>query len=142
MCRNTVPENPCMNEVQRPSRRRRSPLATGIVLIVFGGFLLAMNLGWNVPRVLWELWPLFLIGPGIVGLISPSRHLTRSGALWLVATGVYCLIATLDWMGLGWFSAWPVFVIAYGLDIIFGDGMCGRHSRADGRSDDQVSHER
>jgi hypothetical protein len=126
-----------MNESPQP-HRRRSPLAAGMVLIVIGVLLLALNLGWGVPLALWYYWPMFLIAPGIVGLISPSRHLTRSGGLWLVASGIYCQLAVTDWMGLGWFSAWPVFVIAYGVDILIGgrDG-CGRTL-----IDNQVSHER
>ena len=124
-----------MNESEHHNRRR-SPLAAGIVLIVIGAVLLALNLGWGVPLALWDYWPLFLILPGLVALISPSRHLTRSGGLWLLATGLYCQMAVTDWMGLGWFSAWPVFVIAYGIDIIFGRGLeCQRM-----RSDDRVSN--
>ena len=124
-----------MNESEH-SHRRRSPLAAGIVLIAIGALLLALNLGWGVPLVFWDYWPLFLILPGLAGLISPSRHLTRSGGLWLLATGIYCQISVTDWMGLGWFSAWPVFVIAYGIDIIVGRGLECRRMR----SDDQVSN--
>ncbi|MFL6577632.1 MAG: LiaF transmembrane domain-containing protein [Povalibacter sp.] len=113
-------------------------MAAGIVLIVIGALLMALNLGWGVPLALWNYWPLFLIVPGLVALISPTRHLTRSGGLWLLATGLYCQLAVSDWMGLGWFSAWPIFVIAYGVDIILGrsNGCFQTHS------DGPVSHER
>lgn len=124
-----------MTESERPYRRR-SPLAAGIVLIVIGALLLALNLGWGVPLAFWDYWPLFLILPGLAGLIGPSRHLTRSGGLWLLTTGIYCQISVTDWMGLGWFSAWPVFVIAYGIDIIVGRGIECRRMR----SEDQVSN--
>ena len=126
-----------MNESPQ-TYRRRSPLVAGIILIVIGALLLALNLGLGLPIALWNAWPIFLIVPGLVGLVSPSRHLTRSGGLWLIASGIYCQLAVTDWLGLGWFSAWPVFVIAYGLDIILGRGIgCGSM-----QSDDQVSHER
>jgi hypothetical protein len=118
--------------------RRRSPLVAGIILIVIGAVLLALNLGLGLPLAVWNAWPVFLIVPGLLGLISPSRHLTRSGGVWLLASGIYCQLAVTDWLGLGWFSAWPVFVIAYGLDIILGRGIgCGQM-----HSEDQVSHER
>ena len=104
------------------SRRRRSPLATGIVLIVIGTLLLALNLGWGVPVVFWDYWPLMLIVPGLVAIVAPTRHITRSGGIWLVAWGVYCQVGISDWLGLGWFSAWPVFVIAFGIDMIVGQG--------------------
>jgi hypothetical protein len=126
-----------MNNPVEPGPRR-SPLAAGIVLIVLGALLLALNLGWDIPFALWDFWPVFLIVPGIVALISPTRHLSRSGGLWLVATGLYCQIASSDWLGLGWFTAWPIFVIAYGVDIIVGRDA----QRAAPHTEEQVSHER
>lgn len=111
----------------------------GLVLIVIGAVLLALNLGWGLPLALWDFWPVFLIIPGLVAIVTPSRHLTRSGGVWLLAWGVYCQISTTGFGGLGWFSAWPVFVIAYGLDIVVGKGLgcSGRDAR-----EDQVPHER
>ena len=102
------------------SESRRSPLATGILLIVLGGMLLAFNLGWALPRIVWDYWPVSLMALGLIAIVAPSRHLTRSGGIWLLATGVYCQISIADLFNLGWFTAWPVFVIAYGVDILFG----------------------
>lgn len=94
----------------------------GIVLIVIGSMLLALNLGWGLPLAFWDYWPLLMVIPGLVAIIAPTAHLTRNGGIWLLATGIYCQVSVSDWMGLGWFSAWPVFVIAYGIDIIVGRG--------------------
>jgi len=96
----------------------------GVVLISIGALLLALNLGWGLPLAFWDYWPLLLIVPGLVAVLAPTRHLTRSGGIWLLAAGIYCQICVSDLFGLGWFSAWPVFVIAYGVDIIFGRGRC------------------
>jgi Domain of unknown function (DUF5668) len=126
----------------KPPYRRRSPLATGIVLIVLGGVLLALNLGWSLPFAVRDYWPIALIVPGLIAIVIPSRHLNRSGGIWLLATGVYCQISISDFVGLGWFSAWPVFVIAYGLDMVIGGGRdftC--QSDAAQKSEDRVSHE-
>lgn len=122
-----------------PSHKNRSPLVMGIVLIALGGLLLALNLGWGLPLVLWDYWPLLLIVPGLAGVIAPTRHLTRSGGIWLLASGVYFQISISDFAGLGWFSAWPVFVIAYGLDMVFGSDRhgCGK----DDSDQDRVTHE-
>jgi len=126
--------------LNHPTRTsRRSPLATGILLIVLGGILLAFNLGWELPRVVWDYWPVLLMIPGLIAIALPSRHLNRSGGIWLLATGVYCQIGVSDLFTLGWFSAWPVFVIAYGLDMAIGSGCAPRERSA---SEDQVSHER
>jgi hypothetical protein len=120
----------------------------GIVLVVLGGLLLALNLGWKLPLAVWDYWPIALIVPGLVAIVAPSRHLNRSGGIWLLATGVYCQISITDFFGLGWFTAWPVFVIAYGLDMIIGSGpemVCVRDGGSEppkNGNDDRVSHER
>jgi len=108
-----------MNDVTPQRRRPGSPLVAGIILIVLGALLLALNLGLRFPLSLLDYWPMALIVPGIVAVAVPSRHLSRSGGIWLIATGLYCEIGLTGWFGLGWFSAWPVFIIAYGLDVIF-----------------------
>ena len=119
------------------ARRHGSPLVMGIVLIVLGALLLALNLGWGLPLALWDYWPLLLIVPGLVAIITPTRHMNRSGGIWLLATGIYCQISITDFVGLGWFSAWPVFVIAYGLDMITGSGPACLD-----KPESQVTHER
>ena len=119
-----------------PHRRRQgSPLVAGIILILLGALLLALNLGLGFPLSLWEYWPFLLMAPGLVGVIVPSRHLSRSGGIWLLATGVYCEIGASGLFGLGWFSAWPIFIIAYGLDVIVGSRRHG------GLEQDRVTHE-
>ncbi|HWK75057.1 MAG TPA: DUF5668 domain-containing protein [Povalibacter sp.] len=123
-----------MKNVTPHRHRQGSPLVAGIILILLGGLLLALNLGLGFPLSLWEYWPFLLIVPGVVGLIVPSRHLSRSGGIWLLASGLYCEIGTAGLFGLGWFSAWPIFIIAYGLEVIFG-------SRREGPEQDQVTHE-
>ena len=115
--------------------RRRSPLAMGIIMIVLGTLLLALNLGWHLPAAVWDYWPVALIVPGLLAIVLPTGHLNRSGGIWLVAIGVYCQISISDLIGLGWFTAWPVFVIAYGLDMIIGAGYdCGRGNESDRRA--------
>lgn len=123
-----------MKNVTPHRQRQGSPLVAGIILILLGGLLLALNLGLGFPLGLWEHWPFLLIVPGVVGVIVPSRHLSRSGGIWLLASGLYCEISMAGLFGLGWFSAWPVFIIAYGLDVIFG-------SRRPGPEQDRVTHE-
>lgn len=128
-----------MTEQTPKSSRHRSPLVMGIVLIALGGVLLALNLGWGLPLAVWDYWPFALIVPGLVGIITPSRHLSRSGGIWLLATGVYCQIGVTEVFGLGWFSAWPIFVIAYGLEMIIGSGSDNCRRQRD--PEDQVTHE-
>jgi len=117
-----------MNDVTPQRRRCGSPLVAGIILIVVGALLLALNLGLRFPLSLLDYWPMALIVPGIVAVTMPSRHLSRSGGIWLLAIGLYCEIGLTGWFGLGWFSAWPIFIIAYGVDVIFESrGGSGSH---------------
>lgn len=122
-----------MQDVTPNRPRHRSPLVLGITLILLGALLLALNLGFGLPFSLWQYWPFALIVPGIVAIAVPSRHLSRSGGIWLLATGIYCEIGVTEMFDLGWFSAWPIFIIAYGLDVIFDSRKgrdCGRDQAA------------
>jgi hypothetical protein len=116
---------------QSPRERRHgSGLIFGVVLLTVGALLLAINLGYGVPEFFWEYWmyyPVVFITLGLLGVIAPSRHLTRSGGIWLLAIGIYCLIGTFQLFSLSWGSAWPIFLIAHGLVIIF----VGRRFRKD-----------
>lgn len=119
-----------MEDVTPTRPRHRSPLVLGIILIVLGVVLLALNLGFGLPLSLWQYWPFALIVPGLVAIVLPSRHLSRAGGIWLLATGIYCEIGVTGLFDLGWFSAWPIFIIAYGLDVIF-DSRKSRNGHQD-----------
>lgn len=123
-----------MRNVTRHRHRQGSPLVAGILLILLGGLLLALNLGLGIPWGLREYWPFLLIVPGLVGMVVPSRHLSRKGAVWLLAAGLYWEICLTGLFGLGWFSAWPIFVIAYGVEVMIG-------SPRTGSAQDRVTHE-
>jgi len=111
------------SELERRHRPRRSRLVLGIFLLLLGAALLAVNLGYGLPVGWWQYLPVALIAIGLWGLILPSRHLDRSGGIWMLATGAYCLIGLFDLWELGWTGAWPIFVIAAGLSF-----MVHRHS--------------
>jgi Domain of unknown function (DUF5668) len=108
-----------MNEPDPPHRRNRSHLVLGLFLLAVGGVLLAANLGYGVPWDILLYWPIPLMVLGLMGLVAPSRHMGRSGGLWLLSWGLYFQIGLTDLFGLGWRSAWPILVIAAGVDLIF-----------------------
>ena len=108
-----------MNELQPNARRRRSHLVLGVFLLLIGGILLAANLGYGIPWDVLLYWPILLMVFGLIGLVAPTRHMRRSGGMWLFVSGLYCQIGLTHWFGLSWWSAWPVFVIAAGIDLIF-----------------------
>lgn len=107
-----------MKEATPHPHPRRSRLVLGIFLLVLGAVMMAINLGYGLPPGWWQYFPVPFIAIGLWGLILPSRHLDRSGGIWLLATGLYCLIGVFDLAGLGWGGAWPIFIIAAGLSFI------------------------
>jgi Domain of unknown function (DUF5668) len=107
-----------MTQVPTRPHRGSSRLVLGLFLLVLGGVLLAHNLGYRLPEGWWKYFPLPIMLLGLWGLILPSRHLDRPGGVWLLATGVYCLIGVFDLFGLGWGGAWPIFIIAAGCSFM------------------------
>lgn len=117
-------------EDPKPHRNaHRSRLVLGLFLLALGGLMLAINLGYQLPIAWWRFFPVPLIALGLWGLVLPSRHLDRSGGIWLLATGVYCLVGVFGLIGLGWGTAWPIFVIAAGLSFLVRDVTRGRRAR-------------
>lgn len=128
--------------IDMTDRRRhdqgQSPLIIGVILLVIGAGLLASNLGYELPVHLWRYWPFALVVPGLIGTFFPSRHLSRIGGVWLLATGVYGSFGMFRPFGLGWGGAWPVFLIAAGLTEILRDH---RHRKAHGHSEPATASE-
>lgn len=107
-----------MNDLPAQHRPRRSRLVMGVFLLMLGGLLLAVNLGYGLPVGWWQYLPWALVAIGVVGLVVPTRHMDRVGGIWMMATGLYFLAGINYWFGLGWSGAWPIFVIAAGLGFI------------------------
>lgn len=128
-----------MNDESPQHRPRRSRLVMGVFLLLLGGLLLAVNLGYGVPWGWWQYLPWLLVAFGVWGLAMPTRHLDRVGGVWMLATGLYFLIGLFDWWGLGWGGGWPIFVVAAGLGFILhrhdeGPADTGKDSPGDGAS--------
>jgi hypothetical protein len=113
--------------------RGGSQLIFGICLLLLGAVLMAANLGFTIPINFRLHWPIPLILFGVVGLLFPSRHLGRVGGLWLLTSGLYNQTCISGWFGLDWGTAWPVFVIASGINVIM-----NRHQPKEAT---QVTHE-
>lgn len=100
----------------------RSRLVLGLFLLALGAALLAINLGYDLPVGWWRHAPWVLVVLGVWGLAWPNPHLGRSGGVWLLATGLYVLFGLFHWWGLGFASAWPIFVIAAGASVLLPAG--------------------
>jgi hypothetical protein len=91
-------------------------LAFGLLLVIAGAVLLvAARRGVSLaPMARW--WPAILLGLGGIRLFGAPRG--RWVGFWLVVAGIYGAIGEWGLAGLGWSSAWPVFVIGAGLAIL------------------------
>jgi hypothetical protein len=113
-----IPPAPPSTSSGRP---RRSRLVQGIVLMALGAWLLAANLGWSMPYDVWNVFPLFLITAGVIGISFPSRHIGRARGAWLLGIGLYLACGMFNVFGLGWGSAWPILLIGAGLGVMLDD---------------------
>lgn len=116
-----------MNE-PAPERTGRSRLAIGVILMLLGASLLLLNVGITFPWQFWKYFPVLLIALGLWGVASPSNSLDRSGGVWLLAAGIYCLFGIFNLFGFGWHDMWPIFIVATGASIMLHGGKCGRRS--------------
>ena len=109
-----------MTDDQIPTRKRRGRLATGIVLLLVGAAMLAMNLGFHLPEGWYLYWPWLLVGLGIAQLGWPGTFRERVGGYWLLIVGAWGLINMYEILGLTWSTSWPLFIIAAGLRVVLG----------------------
>ena len=99
-------------------------LICGFFLIAIGAMLLAVNLGWAVPRGVWNYWPFLLIAMGAAKMLFGRDGESGGGGFWLILAGLYGWISIWNVWGLTWGTAWPIFVIAGGLSVILRPVVC------------------
>jgi hypothetical protein len=109
------------------TRKSRSRLTGGIVLLLIGGIALAANLGIRIPLEWWKHAPWLLIILGGVQLAWPGSFRERLGGYWLIVVGTFLLINIYELFGLHWGTSWPIFIIALGVRVILG-GLCRRNA--------------
>ena len=110
---------------------RANQLIWGFFFIAIGGLLLAANLGWMSPRGIWSYWPFLLMAMGSAKLLFGGNAESAGNGFWLVLAGLYGWISIWNIWGLHWGTAWPIFVIAGGLSLLFKPASfgCGRSGR-------------
>ena len=64
-------------------------------------------------------------------LLSPGRGDRRGGGLWLLIAGLYGWIGTWGLFGLTWSTAWPIFVIGVGLQLVLQASLFRNDRQAD-----------
>lgn len=113
-----------------PDRRRdQSHLVWGIVLIALGALMLVDQLQistapWGIRLNVGRLWPLILVVIGVARLVTSFGSERPLRGLWLILLGGLFLLHTYDVMHLS--ESWPLFIVAAGVSIMFGDRGRGR----------------
>ena len=106
-------------------------LIWGLFLIAIGGLLLAVNLGIDVPRGVWNYWPFPVIAMGVARMFLGSAGAICSDGIWLLLGGLYGWISIWHIWGLSWGTAWPIFVIAGGLSVLLRPWIDRKGRRSD-----------
>jgi len=121
----------------RDRRSVRSRLTWGILLLVVGAGALAVNLGFRIPRDLWDYWPMILVVLGLAQLIWPGSGRERLSGLWLLAVGIYCAVSQFELFGLDWGTAWPILIVLLGVRMVLGGVFGEKHEKlpGDGQND-------
>lgn len=121
--------------MRRAGRGNTGRLAIGLVMLSLGALMLSDNLGINLPIRLWNLWPLVVVGLGSMKLLWPRDADDRKNGFWILVGGLYCWISSWRLFGLHWGSAWPIFLIAIGVQMVFENLSAAR------RAEESGSHE-
>jgi hypothetical protein len=104
-------------------------LVFGLFLIFFGGAALLLNTGFSlfgVHLASWRMWPLFIVGLGLVFSIAPLLVRNRPGlgglfipGMPILATGVLLSVGSLFQMWIVWSYLWPLEILSLALGFIF-----------------------
>jgi predicted membrane protein len=100
-------------------RSLASRIVTGLFIIAVGVLILGhVAFGWDIGNLAHSWWTLFIIVPGIAGILSSGF---RFWNVFLVLIGVWLLSEDQNWLGR---NAWPYFLgaalVIFGIYVITG----------------------
>jgi hypothetical protein len=112
--------------IDQPRRGMDMPrLVMGLFLIAFGLTFLFDRLYWWNSHEVFRLWPLWLIGFGVLRIAYPREGHSRIAGFWPVLIGGIFLMDTLDVMHIS--ESWPLFIVGGGVLMMLratGVGRC------------------
>lgn len=91
-------------------------LVTGLVLVALGAVFLLDRLWLIDARAAFRLWPLWLIGFGVLRVLLPPRGRGRLAGFWPILVGGVFLLDILDVMAIQ--DSWPLFIAGAGLVMV------------------------
>ncbi len=122
--------------IQEPQRGLDMPkLAMGLFLVALGVAFLFDRLYWWDTHEALRLWPLWLIGFGLLRVAYPRRGRSRIAGFWPIMIGGIFLMDTLDVVHIH--DSWPLFIVGGGLLMMLRATGVGRCDRGDDRRDER-----
>ena len=111
------------------ARRDGSHIVWGVLFIALGLLMLGDQLEislapWGIRLNVGRLWPVILLVLGAARFVAGRAEGRRGGGYWLLFLGGLFLLHTYDVLRLT--QSWPLFIVAGGVSIMFGDraGRC------------------
>ncbi len=117
----------------RPRRGHpgRGQFVAGCILVLIGLlFLIDQTFAADDFLDLRQLWPLIPIAIGVAKISTPRADGQPTGGYMLTMVGVIFLMHTLHYWSIR--TSWPLFVVAAGLNILFGAISQARLPRGNG----------
>lgn len=104
--------------------RRGLTIIVGVSLILMGCVALAFNvvMPWLAPEIwhwgAWQLWPLFVVGVGLLFTVSPLLGRGKRGLGGLFIPGVPILVTGLILLYTSFFHAWDAWAWLWPLEVL------------------------
>ena len=115
----------------RRSHPGRGQFVAGCILVLIGLlFLIDQTFVVDDRLDIRQLWPMILIAIGVAKISTPRPDGQPTGGYMLTMVGVIFLMHTLHYWSIR--TSWPLFVVATGLNILFGAIAQARWSRGNG----------
>jgi hypothetical protein len=99
--------------------RINEKVITGGLLLLLGVLFILDNFHMIDAGSLWDYWPLFIIGPGLSRVLTPTRPGQRVGGFILIAIGSFLLLRNLGFLWVPFHKVWPFGLVALGLYVIW-----------------------
>lgn len=103
----------------RASFRITSRLIFGVFVLLFGGLLLLDRFGVLYAEDYLQYWPIALIVLGVMKLAQ--RGANKGAGLVLTILGGWLLLRNLGVVDLDFHILWPVLLVLFGINLIFGE---------------------
>ena len=112
-----------MNDNEQPGGSNGGRVLVGVLIIAAGLVLLADQIGLSGIHLSGRVWPVFLIGFGLVRLIAPAdrggRPRSRRGGAWFIYLGLWFFVNELHLLGFDYHNSWPLLIVGAGIGMVW-----------------------